>query len=471
MDDAIGILSRTNPMWEALSLLAIDGVGVGLDLIFGSRGRRGLFLDAMLSTYAITLEDLLSIGVQLHTFAEIESQPAAEWASPGSRLRQTRIVGGLARSDDRHLDAVMTRTSVGVLVYPHQAMRLQSTIRSWAASRTFDPSALARLAPMDASGPPTLPSRAVIQDPLVVEHVAEEGAPPFSLLSWTDLDSESELARLFRITEGMLDGDGDGSDPWVSDSDVDGHGERADLVSDTALKVRFGGGWAGLYAPDEDLMFVRSLGNRVRTESRPASELRPGTEIVAIHGQRRQSLYALLVDRLHRNPVIALQLALVREWQRELAANYRIWSDSTGNGLDDMVAELRSRGSQITSTLAVRFWLTAHTLAPQDPDDVRRAAELLSMEFTQKHHRRIWAAASRLRGLHRGLSNRLTNWLEREAGGTGTAEDDSIDPELGIQFSDFASTLLRLRVLTVEARQGPFLRSRLGYVEQEQIDG
>jgi len=93
------------------------------------------------------------------------------------------------------------------------------------------------------------------------------------------------------------------------------------------------------------------------------------------------------------------------------------------------------------------------------------------MQFTQKHHRQISAAASRLRGLHRGLSNRLTNWLEREAGGTGTNEDDLIDPELGIQFSDFANTFLRLKVLAVESREGPFLRSRLGYLEQEQVDG
>lgn len=471
IDDAIGVLGQTNPMWDALSLLAVDGAGAGLDLVFGSRGRRGLFLDSMLASYAITLEDLRSIGVHLHTLSEIEAQPAGEWASPGSLGRQTHIVGGLGRSDERHLDAVMTRRSLGVLIYPHQASRLQSTIRTWAISRAFDPLTLARLAPIDVSAPPAVPDRATIEDSFVVEHVEEEGTHPFSLATWTDLDSESELTRLLGLNRGPVDSDGDGSDPWLPDGDVDRHADREDLVCDTALKVRFEGGWTGLYAPDEDLMFVRSLGNRVRTESRAASQLRPGTEIVAIHGQRRQSLYTLLVDRLHRNPVIALQLALVREWQRELAANYRIWSDTTGSDLDDLVAALRSRGSQITSTLAVRFWLTAQTLAPQDPDDVRRAAELLSMEFTQKHHRRISAAASRLRGLHRGLSNRLTNWLEREAGGTGTNEDDLIDPELGIQFSDFANTFLRLKVLAVESRQGPFLRSRLGYLEHEQLDG
>lgn len=468
IDAAVASLASENPMWSALSQLAVESEATGLDLVFGTRARRNLFLDAMLSLYGISVEDLRTIGVEALSLGEVQARRPGEWVT---RDRRTILAGSVAGPQDRYLESLMARADVGVLIYPHELSRLEAAFRRWASTRTFNAAALGQLLPrFRQAGPPVrvppVPPRVSLCDPTVLQVTSAAEARDGAVQVWREIDPEEELARFLEIADFAQRLDGPEDDPWVGAEERDGQSEVEGVISDTAIRVVFDEGWSAIYAPDDRLMFLRGLGRRVRTETRPASELYPGCEIVAIHGQRRQSLYGLLVERLHGNPVIALQLALIREWQRELAAKYRLWSDATGRSLDDLLGELQARGSRITSALAVRFWVAGQTLAPLDPADVRRVAEVLSMEFTLRRHREIAAAAARLRGLHRGISNRITNWLEREAGDVVRMEESPIDPALGVQFSDFANTLVRLKVLTVEPCQGPFLRSRLGLLER-----
>jgi hypothetical protein len=67
------------------------------------------------------------------------------------------------------------------------------------------------------------------------------------------------------------------------------------------------------------------------------------------------------------------------------------------------------------------------------------------------------------------LAIRINNWLEREA--SADFEDETpIDADVGITFADFKSTLLYLRVLTAERREGLFLRTHLGTLQQVSDD-
>jgi len=87
------------------------------------------------------------------------------------------------------------------------------------------------------------------------------------------------------------------------------------------------------------------------------------------------------------------------------------------------------------------------------------------MNFVKEHYRRIHNAASRLRGLHRGLSNRLNRWLEQETAGTAAQSDeDVIDEDLGLRFGDFRSSLQVLAVEETATIAGPFLRTSLGRI-------
>jgi hypothetical protein len=99
---------------------------------------------------------------------------------------------------------------------------------------------------------------------------------------------------------------------------------------------------------------------------------------------------------------------------------------------------------------------------------MRRAAEALGIKFVAQNYRAIAKGARRVRGLHRGLSNRLNRWLADQApGGTERMGDDIIDHELGLTFNDFRNSLVVVDVMNLEIIRGPFLRSRLGKVSLE----
>jgi hypothetical protein len=107
-------------------------------------------------------------------------------------------------------------------------------------------------------------------------------------------------------------------------------------------------------------------------------------------------------------------------------------------------------------------------MCPLQPEDLRRVSEVLNMGFVQKYYKRISQAASRLRGLHRGLSNKLNRWLPDQMTGAMQGNDDEIiDAELGLTFGDVKNSLLILRIMNIETLTGPFLISTLGRVERE----
>lgn len=107
-------------------------------------------------------------------------------------------------------------------------------------------------------------------------------------------------------------------------------------------------------------------------------------------------------------------------------------------------------------------------MCPLDPEDLRRVAEVLDMGFVRKHYKYIEQAASRLRGLHRGLSIKLNHWLQQYAAGTTQkGESDLIDAELGLTFGDVKNSLLFLRIISIENISGSFLISNLGRAERD----
>jgi hypothetical protein len=135
--------------------------------------------------------------------------------------------------------------------------------------------------------------------------------------------------------------------------------------------------------------------------------------------------------------------------------------------MEDLLQQLQQRGSTLISPLTLRQWVRGETLCPQDKEDLRRLAEVLNLDFVKQHYLRIHQAASRLRGLHRGTSNRLNHWLEHDAAAMAASSgNDVIDAELGLTFADFRNSLLLLRVIGMHEVTGPFLCGGLGEVER-----
>jgi hypothetical protein len=237
---------------------------------------------------------------------------------------------------------------------------------------------------------------------------------------------------------------------------------------DMAACLYLSDGWSLRCALDMTVQVVMANEEGARAEERFVRAVRPGDRLMLIHGQRRQSLYELLVDRLHQHPAMLLHLTLIERWQQEAARAYAHRHARDGLTLEGLLTALQRQGSRIATAQTIGLWLRGETLAPSDPEDLARLADELEAPFLRDQRDRIVRAASRLRGLHRGLANRLNHWLDQHLnGGSLTADDEVVDTEVGLRLSDFKDALLVVRVERVEIETGPFLRDDLGRPERE----
>jgi hypothetical protein len=289
---------------------------------------------------------------------------------------------------------------------------------------------------------------------------------------WMPEDAVNEVARLFKI-------DDESSEEEIGLSDQD-EGDTTAIAATSeevwcqeAIKVRFDQDWCAHFAPDDVINVIRVGSKGTELEQRYIRSLRVDDRVLLIHGQQRQSLYDLIISRVHKHPSIELHLAMIQRWQDDLRVAFQKWQAQTMDlteiqtyGERDMnclLRQMRAQGSKLVSTATLNSWLRGLRFCPLDPEDLRRVAEVLDMTFVRQYYKRIVQAANRLRGLHRGLSIRLNRWLEDQA--TGAAHrnnDDVIDAELGLTFGDVRNSLLVLRVVEIQTVAGPHLRSNLG---------
>jgi hypothetical protein len=461
LDNAATLLADPgNPLWMALAEICVEGSdGRGeLRVWFTSRGRRALFLDALQSRFDVSEADLATVGVAVRTV-----QKHLPTADGSEKVRRGVLASIPQTSDWGRIRALLDLPSLDVIAYSASLSRLRRQVDRCA--QAWDVGALVKLLE-DAGAPHLTPDtaapRIAMGQPAPVGNGTLLEAVALELPTEDDLDADAELRRLFG---GSQRAESDAMAPALLDQEA----VDAPTVTSSTL-VTFDEGWRAQYAPEQVVMRVIRAGLSARVQEVPARQLLVGDEVVAIHGQQRQSLYELLIARLHRNPAIELHLALLERWQQDVEAGYGRWVTG-GSNLEELLGRLQAEGTAIISTSGIRQWVTGGTLAPQDPDDVRRLADVLELEFVRSNHQRISVAASRLRGLHRGLAHRLNRWLEGEAARGDSGEDEVIDVSAEIRFSDFRASLLHLHVSTVSVVEGLFLRSSLGLVERGEEHG
>jgi hypothetical protein len=316
--------------------------------------------------------------------------------------------------------------------------------------------------------------RLVVEEPteVNVETTTKTKSPATGPI-WSPEDTVSEVARIFQSEE-----ESTGEEAVFIDQGEAGTATAAETSEEIwcaeAVNVQFDQGWRAYFAQDDIINVVRDG----TLDQRHVRSLRVGERVVLIHGQQRQSLYDLIISRVHKHPSIELHLAMIRRWQEDVRVAFGQWRAHTGGpneleahgarDLNGLLRRMQARGSQLVSTLTLSFWLKGFVLCPLDPEDLRRVAEVLDMGFVRQHYTRIAQAANRLRGLHRGLSLKLNRWLQDHATGVvHKSDDDVIDAELGLTFGDVRNSLLVLRVVRIETVTGPFLRSNLGRAEKD----
>lgn len=355
------------------------------------------------------------------------------------------------------------------VVYPHQVTSLNRLARKWGEAISVDNqmnmktlSNLCHLQPF-LEVPCNAPSCRVCEARTVVGKSITLTSKLVSKPVWEPRPEVEEMELLFREEDSDVV-ESDYEDVLLDDT-IDLDSDQLILI-DTALEVKFTGGWSGLFRPDMLLHVVQVGASKNSIDRRYVKSLRHGDTVVYISGQRRQSLYELVLSRVHRHPSIEIHLAIIRQWQSEIRQGYANWRQK-GKSLGDLLYEMHKLGSNLETDMALRFWIAGVTLRPRDRQDMRRIAEILDLPFVRKHHERVYLAAERIVGLHISLSLRLNNWIQSGALSSETGE--LIDEATGLSFSDVQDSLLLLKVESVSEISGPFYESTLGKIERSKL--
>lgn len=479
LDQVCEIIADEPPIWSALTDLCVDPKAPAKRAItFTGRSRKQMFLFALLARYNITEDDLREAGTEiwsLDQFPRLDETAALNFEAMLATLPSPLLVPKLL--------PFLTAESSKVIVLPHQLAALERRISATQQRLFSSPKDISDLfnnlgtpptqgvrqaAPQSSISMPFAFSRLIQMDPSATLKIdsSRNGTHTNSRPRRTLLKENAaveELTRLFEPEEleNSLDTQADvaTSEPEIRESSADAD---SDLVSD-ALVVSFRERYRITFPTDYLVQLITIVNSRQELRERFVSALRPGDRIVYIQGQRRQSLYDLIVSRVHKHPAFEVHLALIRRWQDDLrlaylAKNPRITADA-------VLSQLQDLGSGITSPLTVRNWIQGYTLCPDDPEDLNRIAKVMNLGFVASQYRHIHKAATRIRGIHIGLALRLTNWLARAC-----VESDSdaevFDRDLGLTFGDFRHSLIVLTVDSLQQISGPFLRSVLGKLEK-----
>ncbi len=471
LDDALQWLTTHEPpLWSALCQIIHQEAQQNTTrvLTFSSRTRKELFHLALLARLNITSSELGDIKTLATSVPELSNLGAPQDESTRSPIRL--ILAGLPTlSQTPRLLPLFFTEDMEVLIHRYQVPSLAYSAREWNKGITPNLDAVVSVIG-DITHVPRIDVAFILPDRV-------------RLAPSNDIDIESGKQRassdrnlwvandLLKEIKYLVDTD----EETVLSHDITEQGDAASaetaLSVERAIKLTFDLGWHGLFDPVERLNFITPDSHRI--EERYVRALRVNDSVLIIPHQKRQSLYSLIVSRIHQHASIEIHLALLRRWHEDFRLGYQRWAASPLRrrnllpALDLFLKEMQNQGSTLTSALAIRFWLKGTTLSPIDPGDLLRVADILDLRFVREQHKKIDAAAARIRGLHRGLAIKLNRWLQDRARGLAETHDNQlIDASLGLTFGDIRESFVILRIESASEVDGPFLSDTLGMVER-----
>jgi hypothetical protein len=493
--DAHDHLMRMDPpCWAVLTAIAQQhNQEDQLILVFPTESLRQLALFALLSRLNLTEDDLRARGVWLTTYKgwyrsyvvqeqqysrtdkSIESLGAPLMTALPLDKPYVPILFGIPTGyHTASLEPLFAQPRAQIVMYNYQTSLLLKRVQEWRRAVEYHPEHFAEtLACLTVD----TPTQIVIPSPQIALQLVEtnllrlstEIPQPLSIERLLEpLDAVDELSRLFMFSESDHEGvDWDAIAIDKVELGIDRLTDEEDETSpwiDHIVELKLEHGWHISLSADSMVQIVVP-GSSTRMQARYARSVRERDRLLLIAGQQRQSLYDLILSRVHSHAAIEVHLAMIRRWQEDVASAYRLWRRRSHNNVNTLLIQLQSHGSTVTSTQTVRLWLNGRVLCPEDVDDLRRLSIVLDLPFLRDNYKHIDRAANRLAGIHRALSRRLNQWLQREAIdviGDGEPDTTVLDKELGLTFNDFRDSLMVLTVETVYNRQGLFLRQNLG---------
>lgn len=333
------------PIWTALTELCVKDVpdGAARAIIFPSRARKQIFSFALLSRLNITEEDLRELRTYIFSLKEFRQTihatdtgkrtEAEVGALPTNLSVLPVLVGVPSPFSHSYLEPVLQYPEVEILIYPHQGPLLTRRVASWKESLQVDlekeMETLSHLDSHKLSTPPhsPTPQRIILRDPEHYKTERREFAASKSNMGpslWQPSDPVEEVKWLLQADSEIEE---DGLSTALRVPAEDGEEPTAESASDTVwvkeiLFVRLTEDLQVLFPKDETVQVIVSSPKGDKVEERYVRSLRAGDRILFIHGQRRQSLYELIISRIHQNPAMELHLALIQRWQEDFRQAY-----------------------------------------------------------------------------------------------------------------------------------------------------
>lgn len=453
------------PVWSALIEWCVQDLGeVPRCLVFTSRAHRRIFSSTLIALENTSIEDLRDMGICLCSSSEVGTR-----AAENPELEFT-YVGIPTYWAMRQMEPALRNGPVEILSLPRTDSRIQRLAHflddrlspdAFASTETLRHliglpaeaiavdrrDAMVQLAPpraIQGRPPPLTPSTPSTHRPIL-------GTPEIELEKLLESDlSESHLIDF--LPAGL---------------DESYHAEEANELPfvEHAVLLHFRNGSHGLFARDTRINFVSGDGS---LRLRFVRSARAGEKVIYIRDQAQQSLYELVLHRIHAHPSIRTHLEFVRNWQAEAERAFDRYL-AAGHTFEELLQGMRLNGSDLSSTLSLRLWAEGRVMRPRDPQDLVRLAEILDMPFCREFHVQIHQAGNRIHGVHIQLSLRLRQWILAGAG-IHAMRSDLVDAETGLTFGDIQDAIELLEILSVEELVGPFYRGSLGHIEGRKSD-
>lgn len=475
-EKGIQLLRDTEPpFWMALKQLCVEEGPTNSRriIVFSSTARKQMFALALLARFNIAEKELHEIDIHLVSLSEVGDKILTTESDAASlsdieepaKGRSAILIALPSIALSSRISPLLSLGGFDALIYSYQVSALERRVKEWDRAFSVSPVAAEKVISARAGKAPSaasLPRRPT---------VALGGTRVFSVATGKTAKASTTgpvVVLLDEVAEiRNLLADDDTLDLASISSNVAHQNPDEVVWAQEAIEIRLRGGWAGLFALDDSLNVVTHGAGGERVKEQYVQSLRVGDRILFIHGQKRQSLYKLIISRVHNHPAIETHLALISKWQEELAHSFRAHLTKRWT-VEDVLGHIQDKGSSISSPQTVRHWLSGRILAPDDPKDLVRLAETMDLPFVKQYYAQINRAAQRIRGLHRGLSIKLNNWLREQATGGGEAAFEVFDEELGLSFQDFRDSLAILTVEGITKVSGPFLWNSLGTLEQRE---
>lgn len=473
--------SEEPPIWSTIIKLINKNENENKIFIFPSNSRKELFIFSLLSRYNIDEESLKGNNIFILSLSEYNKQIIK--LRQNSDLTDTIfqdiddkpihsiLIGLPSPILNSKLDLFLTGDNISVLVYAYQLSILEYKVNQWSKSLTPDINNNYKIIKTYNS---ILPDLSIEQsnERLAlnknIQIINEKGkiikGKPVKISREYNLTDEFAI-----LLDTSYDTDTDGNTP-IGQSYTS---EKQDICVENVIEVSFEDSWKILYSPDDIINVIKT--NRIGKdiESRLVSSLQNGDNVLFIHGQKKQSLYELIVSRVHKNPSIETHLALINKWHSEFSLSFEKRfknRNMTHNAkLLFILRELGKRGTLITDERTIHNWLMEKTICPDDKEDLKRLADILDMPFVKKYYKQIHAASHRLAGIHIVLSKQISKWLIEQSSGIINSQNELnglIDNELGLTINDFRDSLMILKVISINKKSGLFYIDRLGVLER-----